>query len=555
MPSAGKPRSLLFLSVVIALATLVPVRSWALSSANVPLDSSAYLYLEKLAGMGLIRSDVKGVRPYSKTEVARLVLEAEGNLDDAPPGASGFARELVERLTELYPREVALKRDGGKPRLFDANPFASSQQRYVYLDGEPRSFERPIFIPGGQSAFGFIGGKLRPDNNAGVLTDHGTEGTPLLENNEGVIYRRGSNGDLRFTMEGYVSGLATALVEPEFVHTADGSRAWLRKGYVTIGGGGLALEVGRDANWFGPGYRGSTTLTDNAKNFDLVKLWSPEPLDVAWVKRWIGDFKYALIGSRFDETVSNGTLRRPWLIGMQLSAKPRQWFEWGIHFVRMEGGPGFTGNTTVRDFIFGGGDTNKNASIAGVDLRFRIPWLRNTEAYVDYSGSDSAAFWPIVESYVAGLYVPNLTSDGKNDLRFEFFYGNNKLYNDFKFPNGWLYNGMVPGHSQGGGTIEFFVRYTHWFNPRNSIALEYFRTDRGHEGRVPVNSLGEYDPVNGTMQALEKKNAVRGFWNLPLFGDWDAALMYGWEHIDNFNLVPGATRTNQLGKIDVNYRY
>jgi len=162
---------------------------------------------------------------------------------------------------------------------------------------------------------------------------------------------------------------------------------------------------------------------------------------------------------------------------------------------------------------------------------------------------------PFVESYVAGFFVPDLTASGKDDLRFEFFYGNPALYTDIKFPLGYAYKGMNPGHSQQGGSIEFFLRYSHWFSVRNNLALEYFHTERGNEGRVKVDADGEYDPTNGSLQAVERKNAARLFWNLPLCGDTDVNLMYGWERIHNFDMVQGEKRTNQIFKVDISYRY
>lgn len=62
-------------ALVMLLAA--PHATWALASNNVPLDSPIYLYLDKLAGFGLITSEVKGLRPYSRAEAARLLLEAE----------------------------------------------------------------------------------------------------------------------------------------------------------------------------------------------------------------------------------------------------------------------------------------------------------------------------------------------------------------------------------------------------------------------------------------------------------------------------------------------
>lgn len=543
---------------LLLMTTLVYVEPvCALSSSNIPLDSPVYTYLEKLAGMGMITSDVKGLRPYSKAEVARLTLEAAKNIAASDTSVPVIAMELVTRIRELLPREMILRENPDKkPRLFDYNPVSSLRARYVYLDGAARDYTRPVFIRGGQSAFGFIGGALRPDSNAGVLNQNGTEGTPLVENNNGIIYKRGNNAEIRLAAEGYVSDKASVLLEPMVQYSPGETRLKLNRGYVKFGGGGLELEVGRDENWFGPGSRGALTLSNNAPNFDQIKLSSPEPLDVPWVKRWIGNLKYTLIVSRFDETdAGTPDRRRPYFIGAKLAVKPNSWFEYGFNFVRQQGGPGFTGSTTIQDEIFGGGFTNHSNSIAGLDLRFRIPWLRNTEIYGEYAGEDSAAFWPIVESYVAGIYVPCLTSACRDDLRFEFFWGNPMLYTDSKFPRGYTYHDMVPGHSQGGSAQDFYVRYSHFFSARNRVALEYFHTDRGQEGRVMVNNVGQYDPLNGVMQAMEHKDAGRITWSLPIYGDVDGQLLYGIEKITNLNLVEGARRTNQLATFDLRYRY
>ena len=547
--------SVLFIAelVLLFLAFTAP-QAFALASNNIPLDSPVYSYIEKLAGFGLIDSDVKGVRPYSRSEAARLYLEAEGNLSRLGGTVPSFSTDVMQRLRELLPREVSLHGAPKKAPLADYNPLSAAKLRYVYLDGVPRSYNRDVHDPAHQSAFGFIGGDLRPLGAGGTVHQTGMEGTPLLENNDGVIYDRGSSVDFRWTMEGYVADKVAAAIEPRLLHTPLHDRFDLQKGYVKIGGGGLELEAGRDANWFGPGFRGATTLTNNAKNFDLIKLSSPEPLDVGWVKRYLGDFKYAFILSRFDATGSGADYRRPYFIGLKLSLKPKPWFEIGGNLVRQEGGPGFSGKVSLKDQIFGGGDNDHINSIAGVDLRFRIPWLRNTEVFGEYAGEDSASFWPIVESYVAGFFIPRLTADGRNDLRFEYYWGSVMAYGDWQFPAGYVYHGMTPGHSQGGAAQDFFLRYSHWFSPRNNLALEYFHTERGNVGRLTVNSDGRFDP-SGVLQAVERKNAARLFWNFPLIGDLDANLMYGWERINNFNLVAGAKQTNQLLKVDLSYRY
>jgi hypothetical protein len=537
-------KSILLPFFLIVALCYVPTQSWALASNNIPLDSPTYLYLEKLAGFGLITSDVKGLKPFSKAEAARLLLEAEQNLNSREDASSTLASELITRIRELIPREISLREHPDrKPQFVDFNPTASIRKRYVYLDGVPRDYNRTSLDPGHQSAFGFIGGDLRPDCGGGTVKTTGTEGTPLLENNNGTIHPRGHSLELRWAAEGYLSNKITGLVEPAILVSKDDTKLSLNRGYLKLGGGGLELEAGRDENWFGPGYRGTTILTNNAQNFDFIKLSSPEPLDVAWLRHWVGDVKYALIVSRFDKTGSGDTLRKPYFIGFKLAIKPKEWFEYGINFVRQEGGPGFKNSVSLSDEIFGGNDNNHNNTIAGLDLRFRVPALRNTEFYVEYSGEDNAGgVWPIVESYVAGIFIPTLTASGRDDFRFEYFLGSVMLYGDWKFPTGYVYHNMTPGHSQGTNSQEFFGRYTHWFSVRNNIALEYFYTERGRTNRMPG-------------QVMESKHAGRIFWSLPVRGDIDAQIGYGIEKINNFNLVDGVKQTNQLFTFELKYRY
>ncbi len=538
---------------ILALA-LFASTALALSSPNIPLDSPVYSYLEKLAGFGLVRSDVAGIKPYSRAEAARLLLEAEWNLESGVGSSDlAFARTILAELRRKIPREAALYREPETAPTVDVNPLSSARVRYVYLDGKPRSYERPVHDPGDDGVFG-IGSGLRPANPyPSPVQQHGTEGTPLMENNEGIVYRDGHNAEVRFSAEAHVGSVASALVEPQlsYSRSGDGASIRLNKGYLKIGGGGLELEAGRDANWLGLGSRGAVTLTSNARNFDLVKLSSPEPIPL----KYVGAIKYALIGSRFDTTVTNGAERRPWFLGAKLSVKPVETFEVGINLGKQFGGPGV--NNSLGDYvrgIIGGTSADNTNNLAGVEMRVRLPMLRNMELYGEFSGEDSASFWPIVESYVAGFYLPRLTASGRDDLRFEFFKGNNILYTSGTFPGGYLYHGMPIGHSQGGAVIEFYLRYSHWFSVRNNLALEFYRTERGHEGRVTVDAAGNFDP-NGVMQAIEKKHAGRVSWTLPLHGDLDMNLLYGIEKVENVDLVAGEDRTNQLFKAELRYRY
>jgi hypothetical protein len=537
--------------VVLLCTVLCCGPAFALSSANISLDSPVYGYLEKLAGFGLITEDIRGIRPYSKSEAVRLTNEAEGRLAEGAYPA--LAKELLTRLRELLPRESALYDQEAQAKLIDYDRVPAARLRYVYLDGTPRSYFRAVHDPGNDGVFG-IGSGLRPATPYPYpAQQRGSEGTPLVENNNGVLYRSGSNLDLRASGEAYLGAWSALLVEPMLLwsETDDEPRLRLNRGYLKLGGKSLELEVGRDENWLGLGYRGSLTLSNNAKNFDLVKISSPEPVH----SRLLWDLKYSLIVSRFEKTVTDGAERQPLMVAGKLSMKPTTNLEVGFNLGRQVGGPGVSNSfgNTIRGLVGGTGADNSN-SIAGFEARYRMPWLGNTEVFAEYSGEDAAAFWPIVESYLAGFYIPSLSASGRDDLRFEYFRGNQILYTSGTFPEGYLRYDLPIGHSQGGGAQEFFLRYSHWFSVRNNLALECYRTSRGDFGRITMDSAGRFDP-NGTFQAIEHKWALRSFWTFPVQGDWNALVMYGREWVDNFELRRGENRNNQLLRVELSYRY
>ncbi|MBI5694652.1 MAG: capsule assembly Wzi family protein [Nitrospirae bacterium] len=525
---------------LLLVLVLSPGVAWGLASNNVPLDSPVYVYLEKLSGFGLIDTDIQGLKPFSKAEAARLLLEADGNMNRVEGGAPELARDISRRLHELLPREADLLTQEDEAPAFDWNPLAGMRARYIYVDGRPRDYNRRIPDEGGEGIFGI--GHIRQRSPKGTTVQAGgSEGTPLLENNEGVVYRSGHNLELRPDVEFYLTKHVSALVEPQALLRDGDADVRLNKGYVKLGGKGLELQAGRDANWFGQGYRGSTVLTSNAPNLYQVKLSSPEPLRWRWLRENVGLVKYALVFSRLEASGSGKDLRQPWFTAVKLSVKPAPNLELGFNLGRQTGGPGVKAGGGAEAVIFGGEPADGTNSVAGLEFRYRLPALRDSVVYFEFAGED-AWFWPFVESYVGGVYIPRLTADGRNDLRFEFFYGNKIEYADYQFPQGFTNGNLIMGHSQGGDTKEYFARFTHYFSARNRLAVEYIHGQRGRLGRMPP-------------QVPESRDAARVFWNLPVKGDWDALLNYGYEDVRNFNLVSGARQKNQLLRLELSYRY
>src|SRR5437868_4946207 len=108
-------------------------------SADVPLDSWIYPALDRLAALGLVKTNISGLRPWTRAECARLAQEAEASVESesAPPAVASLFQALdaefsVEtggneaiaesRIEEVYLRAGALS---GQP-LADDYHFAKT---------------------------------------------------------------------------------------------------------------------------------------------------------------------------------------------------------------------------------------------------------------------------------------------------------------------------------------------------------------------------------------------------------------------------------------------
>ena len=74
---------------------------------------------------------------------------------------------MLSKLRHLLGREISLHEKPEDAPLLDARPVSEFKVRYVYPNGAPRSYERPVHDPGGDGVFG-IGAGLRPDTPRAV---------------------------------------------------------------------------------------------------------------------------------------------------------------------------------------------------------------------------------------------------------------------------------------------------------------------------------------------------------------------------------------------------
>ncbi|MBZ0253903.1 MAG: capsule assembly Wzi family protein, partial [Candidatus Methylomirabilis sp.] len=390
------------------------------------------------------------------------------------------------------------------------------------------------------------------------------EGTPLYHNQEGVLAAD------RWTVigEGETVGRlwsGIAFAAHPLVAFRDGgtfeapdrrdalletSDVRLHKGYVKLGLADTEIEVGRDSLWWGPAQRASLILSNEAAPLDLVKLSNPEPFLLPWILRYLGPIKGGVFGARLDLQRAISSVRdydrlNPYLVGMRVQLKPLPWVELGLSrtiFFRTTRSDG--SRLSARDFlkILAGinleGPNDTSNQLAGYDVLVRLPFLRNTEVYVQSIGEDEAGAIPTKESYIGGVYIPRLLSDASVDFRVEGTITHEVYGLSTPFPEGYVYKRLSLGSPAGSDAMELWGRATWDATPEITFALEGQYWERA----VPLSF--EAPPVGASADETSYGGKAEVSW---WAADWlQATFEIGAERIDNFNFREGRGRTNVL---------
>ena len=69
-----------FATALVTLFLLFPCRTVAQASVNVSTLDPVYRTIDKLVGHGLVDDIIMGQRPFSRIEIARIIVAAETNL-------------------------------------------------------------------------------------------------------------------------------------------------------------------------------------------------------------------------------------------------------------------------------------------------------------------------------------------------------------------------------------------------------------------------------------------------------------------------------------------
>ena len=262
---------------------------------------------------------------------------------------------------------------------------------------------------------------------------------------------------------------------------------FFRQGYFRLVLFNVALKVGRDSLWWGPGRHGALLVSNNAFPFDLIEVESAAPFHLpAWFSR-LGTFEVQAFLTRLEEHRDYPHVR---LFGLHLTYHPIEAITVGFSRVTMFGGEGRPGLTLV-DFVgryfskpneAGKFEVNE---LAGFDVRIRptisniLPG-HNVELYFEYGGEDEARFRPTKPAFLGGLdWV-------YQNWRTIIEYANNHVggfanvwYNHTLYTSGYTYRGNIIGHHMGSDANDIYIRTELPFRERWIGGID-FELERRH---------------------------------------------------------------------------
>jgi len=466
-----------------------------MASPYVPLDSWIYPLLERLIALGYMKSNMLGLRPWTRLQCARMLeetVEKLGNIEDDTLEAG----RIYHSLAQEFAPEIA-RLDGAE------NVGARVNSIYTRLTG-------------------ISGTPLRDSNHFGQT----------LVNDYGRPYWTGFNDVTGLSAEAE-AGLLAFNLQAEYQHApampsyspavlsaiaaADGTpplangipqvnQFQLLNSTVSLNINNVQLSFGEQSAWLGSGESGAFLMSNNAPPFPMFRIDDVQPHEIPGLSKILGPFRAEffigqLSGHHWEAclvatcqtypgyptVVGPNIVPQPFIQGGKISFQPTPNFEFGMGYTAMFGGPGLpvTFGNFFRTFYVHSSTAANNPGkrISEADFSYRIPGLRNwLTFYFDSLVTDEVSPIGSTRANVnPGIYMPHMPRIPKLELRAEgfnesrtkefapgFVYSDNRRFLD-GYTNDDVLMGSWIGKAGRGGQGWL----TYWLSPRNKVQLGY----------------------------------------------------------------------------------
>lgn len=466
-----------------------------MASPYVPLDSWIYPALERLIAMGYVRSNMLGIRPWTRLACAHLLQDAEEKFADDRVEEGNAGRIYDALLSEFQPE---IDRLNGGPNV--GAHIDSVYTRMTGISGTPVRdgfhFGQTIINDYGRPYWsGF-------NNVTGITAD--AEAGPVS------VYLRGEYQHApAMPSESPQTLAATAAADftpPLANGNAEVNRFALLDSMASFTVNNVQISAGMQSAWLGPSESGSFLMSDNAAPFPMVKIDDVVPHEIPAVSRILGPFRteffigqlsgqhweYCVVPScrsypGYPDIVGPNITPQPFIHGEKISFQPTPNLEFGMGITAMFGGPGLP--VTFRNFLrtyyvhSPTAANNPGKRISQADLTYRVPGLRNwLTFYMDSLVVDEVSPIGSTRANVnPGIYMPRIPkipklefrAEGINESRNKQFAPGFVYFDQRRFLSGYSNDNYLLGSWMGraGRGGEGWLKYS--IAPRNSLQVGY----------------------------------------------------------------------------------
>jgi membrane-associated phospholipid phosphatase len=501
-----------------------------MGSPYVPMDSWVYPALVRLAALGYIKSDIEGMRPWTRMECARLVEEAGENIEEDDSNSKGSA--AYESLAQEFSKEIA-QLTGGDNR--DVR-LESVYTRATDISGEP----------------------LRDGYDFGqtIINDYGR---PYAEGMNNITGASAWASDGPFV--GYIRGeyqyapsspalpstALQAMAQEEEIPTVPAATPSpatgqfdMLEGYAGIQIDDWQITFGKQEQWWGPDAGGAMLFSNNAQPIEMLQINRTTPFTFPWFLGRIGPIRAQYFLGRiggyhwlfnttdgFMGSWSQPLADQPFIEGEKFSFRPSQNLEFGMSMTIMFSGEGspFTlhkFSQVVFPLQYGapnGSPLHVGNREGGFDFRYRIPWVRN---WVTFDGDgfthdEPNPVWGSFDksAFNSGLYFSHLPKLSKMDFRVEGVFTDNPnpnpvlqhgfFYWEDTYRSGFTNDGNLLGSWIGREGQGAQAWATYWFTPKTNLQFSYRHQKVSRE----------FVPDGGT---VSDGGVLANLWTSPTFG-------------------------------------
>jgi len=416
--------------------TNIPLKNWG---GFAEFRDAVYDDLERLVTAGLADRTLLNTKPLSRIEAARIVARAIQKIRADEAGGLNARRDLepvLDRLMEEFKTELAslgVRTSEGvtAPGVVSFTPIDRLQANLAYAS---KRFS--------------------------------------LVNEQGHTMRRGFNGSPTFESRAQFGDIVTMYVQPELLGNEDFTQARLATGYLKLTLWNVELLVGRDSLAWGPGYRNSLLLSNNAQPLDQIRLGAAEPFELPWIGRWIGPMKALIFLAQLEDNRDHPHAK---LSGMRLTLSPATFLELGVTRAVMFDGdnpslPARKYPAAIFDPSFGdvrAHSEERTNNLFGVDAELRLRNLdryfmpmRDLRLYAEYYWDDTCGacgpsggighflasnFYPNDKTpgLVVGVHYMGLLGQDWLEARAEYARSSVQSFNQDQFTSGYWTRGHV----------------------------------------------------------------------------------------------------------------